>query len=140
MVPKHLLIAFEEIGVAEVPGPGTNPRIAEYLKSVGLPSVDAIPHCAAFVNWCLGQVGIPGTRSGMARSFLSWGYGLDKPQLGCIVVLQRGLGSVTGHTGFYLDESRGFLRILGANQGDRVGVNDFSDRRLLGYRWHPKII
>jgi len=136
MIPLHLDIALNEIGQTEIPGPGNNPRIAEYLKSVNLPGIDKIAHCAAFGNWCLLKSGVNGTGSGMARSFLSWGYKIVEPRLGCIVVLSRGLNPKLGHFGFYLDASRGFIRILGANQGDRVGINAYSKLRLLEYRWN----
>jgi len=149
MTPIHLSIALAEIGQAEIPGPGNNPRIAEYLKSVGLPGRDSIPHCAAFANWVVegGDIsdiyGTIGTGSGLARSFLTWGYEIKRPILGCIVVIRRGVPDLTkpylkrkGHVGFYLDHSRGFIRILGANQGDRVGVNAYASARLLSYRWH----
>jgi len=144
MIPIHLSIALNEIGVTEIPGAGNNPRIAEYLKSVGLPGIDKIPHCAAFANWVVeggdhnAVTGVQGTDSGLARSFLHWGYAIEKPRLGCIVVLKRGMNPAKGHVGFFLDESRGFIRILGANQGDRVGVNAYSSLRLLSYRWHHK--
>jgi uncharacterized protein (TIGR02594 family) len=144
MIPIHLSIALNEIGVTEIPGAGNNARIAEYLKSVGLPGIDKIPHCAAFANWVVeggdysDTTGVPGTESGLARSFLNWGYSINKPKLGCIVVLKRGTDPRKGHVGFYLDHSRGFIRILGANQGDRVGVNAYSGLRLLSYRWHSK--
>ena len=138
MITLHLDIALNEIGETEVPGPGNNPRIAEYLKSVHLFGIDKIPHCAAFVNWCLEQAGIKGTKSGLARSYLHWGY-KTPPLLGCIVVLRRGVDPVKGHVGFFLDESRGFIRILGGNQGDRVGINAYSTLRLLDYRWSNQI-
>ena len=144
MIPIHLDIALNEVGVTEIPGAGNDPRIAEYLKSVGLPGIDKIPHCAAFANWVVmgGDYadfpGVPGTNSGMARSFLRWGYDIEEPRLGCIVVLRRGVNPRKGHVGFFLDESRGFIRILGANQGDRVGVNAYAKVRLLSYRWHEK--
>lgn len=138
MIPKHLDIALNEIGVTEIPGSGNDPRIAEYLKSVGLPGRDVIPHCAAFVNWCLEKAGFEGTGSGLARSYLRWGFQCP-PMLGCIVVLKRGIDPTKGHVGFFLDESRGFIRILGANQGDRVGVNAYSKLRLLDYRWMKQI-
>jgi len=140
MIPKHLGLALNEIGVTEVPGPGDNPRISEYLSSVGLPSSDSIPHCAAFVNWVLKKSYVEGTGSGMARSFLYWGYSISTPKLGCIVVLKRGVDPRKGHVGFFLDESRGFIRILGANQGDRVGINAYSKLRLLEYRWNQKFL
>jgi uncharacterized protein (TIGR02594 family) len=139
MCPRHLIIALDEIGITEVPGPGNNPKIAEYLKAVDLPGNDAIPHCAAFVNWCLGQAGVPGTRSALARSFLNWGFRINKPQLGCVVVLSRGTDQSKGHVGFYMDSNHGFIKLLGGNQGDRVGINEFGLWRILEYRWHAQI-
>ena len=140
MIPKHLDIALNRIGIYEIPGPENNPEIAKWLESVNLPGRDAIPHCAAFVNDCLENASCPGTKSGLARSYLNWGYSLSKPALGCIVVIRRGADPRKGHVGFFLDESRGFIRILGANQNDRVGVNAYSKLRLLDYRWHTKIL
>ena len=136
MIPKHLIIALGELGQAEVPGPENNPRIAEYLTSVGLPGVDSIPHCAAFVNWVLKKAHLPATGSGLARSFMYWGYDIGEPRFGCIVVLRRGVDPAKGHVGFFMDKSAGFIQILGANQGDRVGINAYSKLRLLSYRTH----
>ena len=135
MIHKAFIVALEEIGVTEIPGPENSPRIAEYLRSVDLPGIDKIPHCAAFVNWCIVQTGQAGTKSGLARSFLNYGYEIKEPRVGCIVVLRRGLDKRKGHVGWFLDEHGGFIRILGANQKDRVGVNAYSKLRLLSYRW-----
>jgi uncharacterized protein (TIGR02594 family) len=131
-----------KIGIYEIPGPENNPEIVKWLESVNLPGIDKIPHCSAFVNYVvegddyLGYKGVPGTKSGMARSWLKWGYEIKEPKLGCIVVIRRGLDPNLGHVGFYMDDSNGFLRILGANQGDRVGINSYAKVRLLGYRWN----
>ena len=140
MIPYHLDIALNRMGTAEVPGPGNNPDIVEWLKSVNLPGEDKIPHCSAFVNWCIEQSGLPGTKNGMARSWLNWGFPLVKPVLGCVVVLRRGVDPRLGHVGFFLDEFGGFIRIIGANQKDRVGVNAYAKLRLLSYRWHEMLI
>ena len=52
-----LAVARRELGVKENP-PGSNSggRIDIYLKNIGLPPA---PWCAAFVEWCLEQVGWP---------------------------------------------------------------------------------
>lgn len=50
-----LAVAKRELGVKESP-PGSNwgPRVSVYLSNIGLPPA---PWCAAFVEWCLEQVG-----------------------------------------------------------------------------------
>ena len=46
-----------ELGVQEDTGPGSNPRVIEYLHSTtlegGAASTDETPWCSAFVNWCV---------------------------------------------------------------------------------------
>jgi uncharacterized protein (TIGR02594 family) len=133
-LPRPLQIAISQIGTFEYSGRLTNPHVAKYLTSVGLPGIDSIPWCAAFVNWCLQEGGVKGTNSGLARSFLYWGNNTDDPKPGDIVVLRRGVDPRKGHVGFYLDKSNGYIRLLGGNQGDRVGVNSYAAIRLLGYR------
>lgn len=137
-IPQHLILAMQHIGTSEIPGPASNPEINKWLEVVGLPGDDEIPHCSAFVNYVLKGSAVPITGSGMARSFLNWGY--DVPfRVGAIVVISRGVDPRFGHVGFILDESRGKLCILGANQMNRVGVNLYDANRLLGYRWHSDI-
>ena len=55
----HLARAIAEIGVAEVPGSRSNPRIDEYLSVcergghlLGLRGDDQFSWCAAFASWC----------------------------------------------------------------------------------------
>ena len=132
-IPHHLEIAISQIGVYEFNN-GSNPTINEYLKVVGMPSNDAIPWCSAFVNWCLFKAKVMPTFKPNARSFLLWGLDVDKPEVGDIVVLRRGYSTWKGHVGFYLDDYMSFIRILGGNQKNRVGVNAYSKIRLLGYR------
>lgn len=136
-MPKWLEAALLELqrGVAEVAGPASNPRIAEYLKVVGQPSDDAIPWCAAFVGWCLEQDGVASTRRANARSYLTWGAAAA-PVLGAVVVFSRGdPTAATGHVGFLLDASAASVYVLGGNQSDRVSVAAYPRDRLLGIRW-----
>ena len=68
-----------ELNWKEVPGKGSNPLIIEAYKSVdglGNPEMiddSEVPWCSCFANYCVQQVGGKGTRSAMARSWLSWG-------------------------------------------------------------------
>ena len=133
-IPYHLTIALTQIGTTEIPGTKSNSKIDEYLKMVGIKGDDEIPWCSAFVNWCLLEAKCQPTRKPNARSFLEFGQELKRPELGCVVVLSRGTQSWQGHVGFYLDHHRGLISILGGNQINRVGVNKYSDKKLLGYR------
>lgn len=133
-IPYHLTIALSQLGTTEIPGKQSNSKIDEYLKTVNIPGNDEIPWCSAFINWCLLQADIQPTGEPNARSFLRFGERLSLPDLGCIVVLSRGTKSWQGHVGFYLDYHRGLIRILGGNQKNRVGINAYSVKKLLGYR------
>lgn len=99
--------------------------------------------CAAFVNSVLALHNIPGSESVsqhplLARSFLDWGVPTDDPQYGDIVVLKRGTAGWQGHVGFYIDtivvDGVKKIIVLGGNQNNRVGFDEYNADRLLGYR------
>lgn len=132
-------IAISQIGVAEVSGPGSNPRILEYIDSCELSAGDNLndetPWCSGAVNWCVEMAGYAGTNSLAARSWLSWGYELKRPHRGCITVLSRPAGGPeSAHVGFYLGKDAGKIALLGGNQGNRFGLGHYDESRLLGYR------
>jgi len=140
--PPWMAIARHELccGVAEVRGPGHNPRVAEYLGSVGIGPDDDVPWCSAFVNWVLEQVGIRGTGLGNARSWVHWAGGttIARPIRGCISVFWRdSIASGKGHVGFYAGTSTrpGCVLLLGGNQLNQVCFKNYRLDRLLGYRW-----
>ena len=135
--------AEKEKGITEVPGMGNNPRVIEYLKATSnlgsaARSRDETPWCSAFVNWCLAQAGIPGTKSAVARSWLDWGQPIETPRVGCIVVFSREVKF--GHVGFYLSETESEIKVLGGNQQDavtqvfQVSEKFYPKANLLGYR------
>jgi len=129
-------VALREIGVKELPGEASNPRIVEYLKAVNLGLKDALsdetPWCSAFVNWCLRQVGIEGTNNAWARSWLNWGKRIEEPVRGCITILKR--GEINGHVGFFIRLSDYNIWLLGGNQNNRVSIAKYPIERILGYR------
>lgn len=132
-------IAITQIGVAELEGPESNPRILEYLTSCELGAgqnlSDETPWCSGAVNWCVEMAGYAGTNSLAARSWLGWGYPLSRPHRGCITVLSRPSGGPhSGHVGFYLGKDAGRIALLGGNQGNRFGLGHYDESRLLGYR------
>jgi uncharacterized protein (TIGR02594 family) len=114
-----LMVARNELGTHEFPGSPNNPRVLEYLNATtNLPasvkSKDETPWCSAFVNWCMQQAGIEGTKNALARSWQQWGEHIDQPYKGCVVVFQR--EKKFGHVGFYLDETETHIKVLGGNQ------------------------
>jgi uncharacterized protein (TIGR02594 family) len=132
--------ALAEVGEAEVPGKGSNPRICEYLAAAGLAAdPDETPWCSAFVNWCMGQAKIQGTGRANARSWLNWSDKcLAAPRYGAVAVLWRErMNGAKGHVAFYVGENQGQLVLLGGNQGNQVKLSNYPRNRLLGYRWPP---
>lgn len=138
-IPYWLTIALNQIGTTEIPGPGSNSKIDEYLKVVGMPSDDDIAWCSGFACWCLEEAGIRSTRKPNAQSFLRDKnfIRLEKPRLGCIVIFKRGSEPWMGHVGFYLDSLKGYIRLLGGNQVNRVGINNYGKNKVMAYLW-PK--
>ena len=139
-IPKHLWIAIQEIGQSEISGDESNPRIDAYLKTVDMPGNDEIPWCAAFMNWVVNQVNIPGTGEALARSFLTWGAPMPMPpEIGAVTVIQRGSEPWMGHVGLFMGMSNppGYIFLLGGNQGNQVSVKSYPVSKVLAYRWHP---
>jgi uncharacterized protein (TIGR02594 family) len=142
--PLWLAAARNKLGTHEIPGPRANEFIQQCLHSttIGKPDNDSdeTPWCSAFVNRILQMVGIKGTNSAWARSWLDWGREptSENEWLGAVVVLERGENS--GHVGFLVDweeetdEEEGRVKLLGGNQSDSVSYAWFPMSRVLGYR------
>lgn len=138
--PRWLTRARRNLGVRETPGPVSTPSILKYrlMAKVLLKGDDgAVPWCAIFVNAMLEAVGIKGSRSGMARSFSSWGRWVpaDAIPLGAIVVLSSNRGPASGHVGFAVGISSTHVWLLGGNQGDAVSIAPFQRSRIVAVRW-----
>ena len=132
-----MLVAASEQGVRTAPPGQSNPRITAYHAGTNIVGYDdKAAWCASFVHWTLAQVGITGTGSALARSWLDWGRPLDMPVPGCIVVLTRDdPAGWTGHVGFYLRSQGDQVLLLGGNQRDCVCENSYPLASVLGYRW-----
>jgi uncharacterized protein (TIGR02594 family) len=136
--PVWLARAQREIGIKERPGLADHPRILEYHGATKLHAKhDEVPWCSAFVCWVMEGTDIPSTRSAAARSWLTWGRKLDKPQRGCVVVLDRRSDDnpKAAHVAFYLHDEGDSVRLLGGNQGNAVSTKLYPKSRVLGYRW-----
>lgn len=93
--------------------------------------------CAAFVNWCLGQVDAPRIGYATADSWLRYGIPLAHPEYGCVTVVKpsSSTGSTTGHVAFLFEVKGDRVVLLGGNQSNRVKKSDFKKGSVLGYRW-----
>lgn len=131
-------IAKKEEGVHEWE-PGVNPRIVEYHSHTSLAAKDdSVPWCSSFMNWCCAKAGIKGTNSAAARSWLKWGEEVTEPQVGDLVILQRGASKAFGHVGFYEGVNSRvnlpLIKVFAGNVGDRVGPAWEQSSHVLGYR------
>jgi uncharacterized protein (TIGR02594 family) len=130
-------VARAECGVAQWPAGRSNPRIVQYHSGTNIEGYDdKASWCSSFVHWCLAQVGIAGTGSALARSWLEWGQPLQAPVPGCIAVLYRDdPASWKGHVGFFLRVDAQQVHLLGGNQLCEVREHAYPVEAVLGYRW-----
>jgi uncharacterized protein (TIGR02594 family) len=126
--------AAQRKGIREVPGAKHHPDILHMHGQTSLKAKsDEVPWCSSFAVSCMELAGIPSTRSAAAVSWLEWGRKLDEPVPGCVVVLRRGKDG--GHVGFLEAADETHVALLGGNQGNRVSVQRYPRKRVLGYRW-----
>ena len=80
-----------------------------------------------------------------AKDFLKYGYAVDVPKKGDLVILQR--GKVHGHVGFfvrYITDKSGirWVGVLGGNTGSEgsgdVSIGYYPLDKVLGYRRYHK--
>jgi uncharacterized protein (TIGR02594 family) len=137
--PAWLAKAHEEMGVEEVAGAESNPRIMSYFAAAPNSEWvkdDNTPWCGAFCSWLFKDFGLPDEPL-RARAWLEFGEPLSEPVPGCVVVLRRGTDPKAGHVALFQQWSKdkAHLYLLGGNQGDRVSIARFKASDVLGYRW-----
>lgn len=137
--PIWLSIARAFDGLAEVPGPGNNPVIMNWVKYVGAPEWydrDAHPWCGLFgsVICKAAQLPAPGTGFDLIRAltFARYGTPLKLPSLGAFLTFGRAGGH---HIGWYLGERVDAYRVFGANQDDKVCATWIQKDRLIACTW-----
>ncbi|WFU88991.1 phage tail length tape measure family protein [Rhizobium sp. CC1099] len=122
--------AFSLLGSTESTSRGS---INTFLKQGGV-DIDAAQTawCAAFVNSSLAQVGVEGSGSLTANSFLDWGSKIDPSKVlrGDVLVESRGLGAnqAGGHVGFATGAMRSAggvdqLQMLSGNLSNGVNTS-----------------
>lgn len=133
-----MAVARAELGVRAGPPGAANPRITAYHAHTNIAGYDdRASWCSSFVDWTLRRVGLAGTGSALARSWLDWGRPLDAPRPGCIVVLWRDdPASWKGHVGFFVRVAGAEIVLLGGNQREQeVCEHAYPLATVLGYRW-----
>lgn len=137
-LPTWLAEAKKHNGLHEIVGPKHNPQIIAWLKDVGITGAlltDETAWCAAAVNGTLKAVGIAGTGSAMARSYLTWGTSLLVPRIGCVAVYSRPPDPASGHATYWICDFGPDDLCYGGNQHNSMCFGLYPRDRNLGYRW-----
>jgi len=136
--PLWRQVAEAQLGVREIPGAKSNPKILDWARKVGGRlgvdyRDDATPWCGLFVAYCMTAAGIaPPPIAVRAKAWASWGEALAEPTDGAVLVFERKGG---GHVGFYAGETTTAFRVLGGNQGDAVSFAWIAKDRCIAMRW-----
>jgi uncharacterized protein (TIGR02594 family) len=112
---------------------GSPSLVAEARKYLGTNPTDRKKlWCATFMNFVLRKAGYEGTHSDAAKSFVSYGRRIARPQVGAIAVLTRGRHG--GHVGIVSGiDPDGNPIIISGNHNRRVGVSVYPRSRVIAY-------
>jgi uncharacterized protein (TIGR02594 family) len=118
---------------------GNNPKIMRFFHQTGFQSIknDEVNWCAAFVNYCMEEIGVTHPHSLLAKDWLKVGTPVKEPQPGDIVIFWRGKEKGwQGHVGFFIkaDKEKNLIYVFGGNQDGAVCLKPFGTERVLGYR------
>lgn len=137
-------IATAELGVAEQP-PGSNDgaRIAHYRTATAGSGVG--PWCAYFTSWVANQAGVPigphGQGMGYVPTLKEWAEqtgryvpaGSGPPQVGDLVVFDRGNNGVLDHIGVVTaTRPDGGIETVEGNSSDRVSARSYGPQGYAG--------
>lgn len=135
--PEALELAFEYLGLQEIPGPEHEAEIVQFFADVGHSWVknDETAWCAAVHGSILKRTGYPYLKTLRARDYEDFGEEVEVPELGDIVVMWRiSPTSGYGHIGFYLGFNGNYNFVLGGNQSNKYKVSMYSKNEVLSYR------
>lgn len=133
--PVWLVLARQDIGLREVKGAQTAPKIARWLQQLGAWwRDDETPWCGTAVAAWMKACDIDPPKAWYrAKAWAEWGSKIANPVPGCVVVFEREGG---GHVGLVVGQATdGRLMVLGGNQGDTVSIVPFERSRVIAYRW-----
>jgi uncharacterized protein (TIGR02594 family) len=133
--PNWLTIARRDLGLAEVNGAETAPKIKQWLADLGAWwRDDETPWCGVAVGAWMKQAGIARPKHWYrAKGWLDFGFSCG-PVVGAVVVFERAGG---GHVGLAVgyNDTTDRVYVLGGNQGNKVSILPFEASRVIGYRW-----
>lgn len=138
--PIWMREARRYLGLAEIPGPKSNPIIIGWAKRLGgwiagFYTDDDIPWCGLFIGTVIATTLpaelLPANPLG-ALNWSKFGRPLSKPSLGAIMTFRRPGG---GHVGIYAGEDATHYHILGGNQSNKVSITRVDKNRLDAIRW-----
>lgn len=138
-----LIKSLDHYGLTEVPGPGSNPRLLNIIKSEldWVEDDSKIAWCAIYMTHLFrGDVyedHIPKDPYA-ARSWLTVGCDIpiELAEAGDIVVLWRNsISDWRGHVGLFINHTEdGRVRLLGGNQSNSVNISIYPESRILSVR------
>lgn len=137
--PTWLRVARHHIGLREIPGLGSNPRIDSWQDrlNAGWLDGDNAAWCGVFAGGCLLSQGIePPERAYRAREWATWGQDCGRPVVGAVGVQSFAGGK--GHVTFVVGRTlSGRLLGLGGNQDDQVKISSFAPDAFETFRYPP---
>lgn len=133
--PQWVRLARADLGLQEIPGKDTHPKIRQWLIDLGAWwRDDETAWCGVAAGHWIRSCGYRVPRSPWrARAWLDWGLEIDEPCIGAVAIYSRKGG---GHVNFLVGQTPdGRLLGIGGNQGNRVSIAAFDPARLIGLRW-----
>ena len=147
-VPTWLACMRSITGMTEAPGSADNPKIIKMAQTIGerWPNQkayadsyrhDDTPWCGLTVAYCMTMAGIEPVfgdedteRWMWALAWADWpdSVKLDRPKLGCVVVMERSGG---GHVTLFEHMDGSNYACRGGNQGDQVSVASYSPSQVV---------
>lgn len=133
--PSWVQIAYKELGVKEIPGSGSNPRVEQYHDTAkGFNWKDDVPWCGSFVAFVMIKAGKGSVKNAFrAKAWQKFGKLTSTPVLGAIAVKSRKGG---GHVGFVvgISSSGRSIYLLGGNQNDEVNIKKYPKNVFIAFR------
>jgi uncharacterized protein (TIGR02594 family) len=131
------LIEFAK-NIKEKAGNEHHQRILEYHKHTTLKATtDEVSWCSAALCCCFDEIGIGGTGSAAARSWINFGVRLKEFRLGAVAVLDRhdANNPLAAHVGVALCEDETTITLVSGNHNNQWTIAKFPKSKLIGYFW-----
>lgn len=153
VLPKMVAEGIKLLGIKEIPGAASNPKILEFAREIGVSAIyknDDISWCALAHNAVAKRAGkaiygysdqwdllraLKFLMNGVSINKDDWEViDLDKAVLGDSLIFQRPEG---GHIGTYIGENATHFYVMGGNQSNMYSFTRVAKTRLVGVR-RPK--